>query len=68
MNYLDTLRTEKLYESFREQGGEEEELFEGVIRGIVARGKITIGNYRKTYILIPYFNLIQSVSLLLQKN
>lgn len=38
-DYLDALRTEKLYESFREQGGEEDELFEGVIRGIVARGK-----------------------------
>lgn len=37
--YLDALRTDKLYESFREQGGEEDELFEGVIRGIVARGK-----------------------------
>lgn len=36
---LNGLRTDKIYKSFRQQGGEEEELFEGVIRGIAARGK-----------------------------
>lgn len=36
---LNSLRTDKIYKSFRQQGEEEEELFEGVIRGITARGK-----------------------------